>query len=120
MKTLIASAVVVLLSACGGGDDESRPVVPSSVTYVISGSLLGSASITYQGSGGTSQSVVRLPATIGPFSKNPGDFLYIAAQKQSGGSEPVYVAVKVNGVTFKDSTSNAPYGIASASGSCCM
>lgn len=129
-RRLTAVAGVVLatmLSACGGGSSDnssnnsfgpSDDPTASIVTYTVTGSLTNKAMVTYKTSGGaTFQSTVTLPWSY--FSSfNKGDFLYVSAQNQSS-SGTVMTEITGSVGTLAYAGSSGPYGIATASKSCC-
>lgn len=100
----------------------SVPTVPKAdslpgthqIEYIIEGSA-GAAGLTYRNAGGgTEQNDVVLPARIS-FRTVAGAFAYISAQKK-GQEGTVRVGIIVDGILMRQSTSSAPYGIATASG----
>lgn len=121
-KMLLAAVLATVLSGCGGGDEQQPDNSLNLVSYEVSGIFTNSADLTYRNSsGGTEQKTVTLPhtiPTIGPYIFSPGDFLYISAQNRAS-SGTITVTIKLNGATFKQSTSSGAFAIATASGSCC-
>lgn len=116
----LACLVAATLAGCGGGGSDAPEVITSyGVSYTINSPDVSSASVTLRnGVGGTEQRTVMLPASLGPYIMHPGDFLYISAQKP-GASGTITASIVIGGKIFKTASSNAPYGIASASGNCC-
>lgn len=88
---------------------------PIQVTYKISGSA-SQVFITYQnGQGGTEQKEAVIPWQY-TMTVNHGTFLYISAQNQ-GDNGSVSCEIWVNGVKWRDSTSDGAYVISDCSGS---
>jgi hypothetical protein len=117
----------VLVGCGGGGDAGSNNTSPQPqavnvagttvVTYAVGGSTT-LASLTYSNNqGGTVQEKVSLPWSK-QYTMKQGDFLYISAQNENA-SGSVVTEIRVNGVSFKSTTSTGAYVIATASGSCC-
>ena len=139
-KMILPTALITIftLSGCGGdclqlggcGDGTktsgSQPitgvvtVVPAgsyAVTYSVSGSATR-GSLTYSNSqGGTSQETVDLPWQR-TFVMKPEDFLYISAQNQDSIGN-ITSEIFVGSTKFKTTTSEGPFVIATASGTCC-
>jgi hypothetical protein len=93
---------------------KAEPPGSHQIEYVIEGSA-GAAGLTYRNAGGgTEQKDVALPAHIN-FRTAAGAFAYISAQKKGAGGT-VRVEIIVDGITMRQSTSSAPFGIATASG----
>jgi hypothetical protein len=111
-------AAAFFLAGCGGGDDDKPPVI-NVATYRVQGAA-SKALVTYQSaSGATSQELVTLPWEKSIIAAGKGDFLYVSAQSQSSSGLSITVTISANGMVLKQSTSNAPFGIASASATCC-
>jgi len=96
-----------------------NPVKSDMVTveYSVAGGADGysKAMITMTNSqGGTEQSVEVLPWSTS-FRARRGSILSLVAQKQWDGPTMMTVEIKVSGKTVRTSTSNAPYGVATAS-----
>ncbi len=84
------------------------------IEYVIEGSA-GAAGLTYRNAGGgTEQHEVALPTRLS-FRMVAGAFVYISAQKK-GRDGTVRVGIIVDGILMRQTTSSAPFGIATASG----
>lgn len=120
MKKISSIFLAIILSACGGGDDggdDKQTSKISSVIYEVN-VLYGEARITKNLAGSTSQtSTTKGSYTFSSIAKDD-DFLYLSAQKE-GSSGMVTVKIIVDGKVFKQATSSAAYGIATASGTCC-
>lgn len=106
---------VMTLTACGGGSDE--PPSPQWSSYAVSGTA-SRALVTYRVGTAVQQDLVTLPWSSFPGPASPGTFLYVSAQNQ-GATGTVTVTIRVGDKTFKSATSTAPYGIATADGTCC-
>jgi hypothetical protein len=84
------------------------------IEYVIEGTA-GAAGLTYRNAGGgTEQNDVSIPTAL-HFTTVTGAFVYISAQKK-GREGIVRVAIRVDGILMRQSTSSSPFGIATASG----
>jgi len=84
------------------------------IEYIIEGTA-GAAGLTYRNAGGgTEQNDVNLPTAF-HFTTVTGAFVYISAQKK-GREGIVHVAIRVDGILMRQSTSSSPFGIATASG----
>ena len=112
-KTL-SVCVAILFVNCG--DNQLLGPTVYNVEYKVTGSA-STVSLTYTNSnGGASQeSDVSVPWSYS-FKGSPDDFVYISAQNQ-GDNGSVTVTIYKNGSSFKTSTSNGAYVIATASGS---
>ena len=118
----VGSSVRVMYSPSAGpppasGPEQGAAAMPPGthqVEYVVEGTA-GAAGLTYRNAGGgTEQNDVALPTTL-HFRATADAFLYISAQKR-GAEGTVRVSIRVDGVLTRQSTSSAPYGIATASG----
>lgn len=122
MEKLFSSIACALsLAACGGGDSKPEPPKTYIVEYTVSGVGIGNtANVTLSNSsGGTEQRTVTLPASIQYLFVSEGTFLYISAQNPTR-LGVLSVSIKVEGKdTLASASSNAPFGIATASGTCC-
>ncbi|MBV5296322.1 MAG: hypothetical protein JZU58_28615 [Curvibacter lanceolatus] len=128
-RLTVATALVLasMISACGGGSSDNSSnnslgpaddPTASIITYTVTGSVTDKAMVTYKtSSGATIQSTVALPWSY--FSSfNKGDFLYVSAQNQSS-SGTVITEITGSVGTLAYAGSSGPYGIATASKSCC-
>jgi hypothetical protein len=113
--------VLVLISVAGAqskqtGEDPGTRVI----NYEVDGSV-HSAFLTYRDAGGvTRQEYVDLPYKEQFFAPY-GAFVYLSAQKRARGiddgrSGKLHVLVRVGGVPFRESETEAAFGIATASG----
>ena len=104
--------MLLLLTLLIGCSESSGEV---DVAYSVSGTA-STVSITIENAdGGVSQfSGVSVPWGTG-FKGMPGDFVYVSAQNQ-GNSGSVTATIRIDGETFKTSTSSGAYVIATASG----
>lgn len=74
--------------------------------------------LTYQNdNGGVQQEKVNTPFSKS-FTFQRGEFLYLSAQNQSTFGT-IHVSIKANGREIYAATTSAPFGVATASGSCC-
>ena len=114
-KHLVATIFAGFLMSCAAVFIFSCGVIPD-VEYKVTGSA-STVSVTYTNrDGGTSQeSDVSIPWSYS-FKGSPNDFVYISAQNQ-GESGSVTVTIYKNGSSFKTSTSDGAFVIATASGS---
>lgn len=119
LMLILAIGGLFVLGGCGGGADSNDAPSYYVVKYEVGGFGAGDISVTYtNATGGTQQEVVRAPwsKTLAPV--NPGAFVYLSAQNNSGaGSVSVFID---GGAGFQRfASSSAPYGIATSSGTCC-
>lgn len=110
---IMSFVVAISLNGCGGGGSDLQEV-----TYAVSGSTT-KATLTYvYFDGSIGQATLKVPYTTTKLLFEDGDFLYVSAQNYYDTGN-VTVTITVNGKPWRQSTSNAAYGIASASGTCC-
>jgi uncharacterized protein YceK len=112
-KVIVLLAVLtVILSGC---DFASRNL-NQAIEYRVTGST-STADLTFENSGGgtSQQSGVTVPWSY-TFTANPGDFLYISAQKDGNPATDVTVTIYAEGSVFGTSTSSGAYVIATAHG----
>lgn len=114
---LLALIATGAISGCGGEED-SRRTAYYNVTVTPAPALGKEALVTYSTSSGTSQSRT-LGGSFGfPVDAQEGKFLYVSVQNPQA-TGVVTAEIQVDGETWKKSTSSAPYGIATATGTCC-
>lgn len=120
MKSSISLAMALaLFMSMVIGCRESKPKPSSySVTYEVTSTDTGAASLTYANdNGSTEQQTVPLP-WIKRFTAKPGQFLYLSAQNSSeyGG---LTIRINIDGKTVKVANSHGGYSIATTSLYCC-
>lgn len=99
-----------------GGSSGSISSDEYTVTYSVGGTTT-MASLTYENaSGGTEQKDVKVPWSGQTFNAKRGQFLYVSAQN---GSEygTISCEILINGKTWKKSSSDGAYAIATCNGS---
>lgn len=118
-KTLVALSLLAGLAISQSrqtGEDPGTRVI----NYEVDGSV-HSAFITYKDAGGvTRQKYVELPYKEQFFAPY-GAFVYLSGQKRARGiddgrSGKLHVLIRVGGVQFRESETEAAFGIATASG----
>jgi hypothetical protein len=117
-RARIVAALIAGLAALLLGLSSLPPdmlAAPADVTYSVTGSArLASITMT-NGQGGTEQQDVALPWSQPVIGLRSGQFVSLSVQNGSDFGD-VTCEIRVNGTSFKTSTSSAPYGIADCSG----